>query len=312
MKLSGILLLDKSSGMSSNEALHKARAMLGAKKAGHAGTLDPLATGALPLAFGEATKTCTYMLEADKAYRTRAQLGVRTDTADADGTVIASTALPKLTRAAIESALAQFRGKIMQRPPMYSALKHQGKALYALARAGIEVERAEREVCIHQLELIDFAEDYLDLEIVCGTGTYVRSLVEDIATELDTLAHVSQLRRLWVAPFECWKMVSLDQLGVLTPPERRALLAPIDAGIVHLPIVRISAEQTVRYLQAQRFQVDAPPGLYRVYGEHAGLLAVGEVYEDRRLTVVRMLAEVIQIPNPERKEREKIQARSAS
>jgi tRNA pseudouridine55 synthase len=301
MKISGILLLDKPAGMSSNVALHKARAMLGANKAGHAGTLDPLATGALPLAFGEATKTCTYMLEADKSYATRVQLGIRTDTADADGAIIETRAVPRLDRARIEEILVQFRGAILQRPPMYSALKHQGKALYTLARQGIEIARAERSVQIHSLELLEFGGDWLTLEVVCGTGTYVRSLVEDIGELLGCGAHVSALRRLMVVPFESMQMVSLDELGALGKPERRALLAPIDAGIVHLPIVWINEAQTARFLQAQRFQVDAPPGPCRVYGAQAGLLAVGIVLEDRRLGVVRMLAEVVQTPNLERR-----------
>ena len=305
MKISGVLLLDKPAGMSSNVALHKARAMLGAKKAGHAGTLDPLATGALPLAFGEATKTCTYMLEADKSYRTRAQLGIRTDTGDADGAIIETRAVQKFDRAHIEALLTSFRGTILQRPPMYSALKHQGKALYLLARQGIEIARAERSVQIHKLELVEFGPDWLTLEIVCGSGTYVRSLVEDIGELLGCGAHVSALRRLWVVPFEGMQMYTLDELGALSKPERRELLSQSDAGIVHLPIVLINEAQTARYLQAQRFQVDAPPGLCRVYGATAGLLAIGEVFEDRRLGVVRMLAEVVQIPNLERRAAEK-------
>ena len=305
MKVSGVLLLDKASGISSNTALHKARVMLGAKKAGHAGTLDPLATGVLPLAFGEATKTCTYMLDADKAYETTAKLGIRTDTADADGAEIERCAVPPLDETRIEAVLGQFRGEIEQYPPMYSALKFHGKALYQLAREGIEVERAIRKVQIHQLELLEFGPDFLRLKIVCGTGTYVRTLVEDIAAALGTCAHVAALRRLWVAPFEQWPCFTLDQLGAMLPSERRALLAPVDAGIVHLPVLNVSDERAEQFLQARRFQVTEPPGTYRVYGASKGLIAVGEVLEDGRLTVVRMLAEVVQIPNPERKLRER-------
>lgn len=305
MKISGILLLDKDSGISSNTALHKARVLLGAKKAGHAGTLDPLATGVLPLAFGEATKTCTYMLDADKAYETTAKLGIRTDTADADGEVVERCEVPALDTAKIEAALSRFRGEIEQYPPMYSALKFQGKALYQLAREGIEIERASRRVQIHELELLDFGVDFLRLKIVCGTGTYVRSLVEDIANALGTCGHVAALRRLWVAPFEQWPNYTLDQLGAMLPSERRALLAPVDAGIVHLPILTISDARASQFLQALRFQVPNAPGTYRVYGENKGLIAVGEVLDDGRLTVVRMLAEVIQIPNPDRKLRER-------
>jgi tRNA pseudouridine55 synthase len=293
LKISGILLLDKPSGVSSNAALHKARAMLGAKKAGHAGTLDPLATGALPLAFGEATKTCTYLLDADKCYRTRAQLGVRTSTGDADGEIVEINAVPSFTGADLERVLATFRGAIAQIPPMYSALKFQGEALYTLARRGIDITREARAIVIHSLTLLDSGPDWLELEIVCGTGTYVRTLVEDIATALGTCAHVAQLRRLWVAPFDAMPMVTLDDLGALDKPARRALLAPVDAGLVHLPILTISAEQTARYLMAQRFQVDAPAGIYRIYGIEVGILSIGEVFDDRRLGVVRMLSELV-------------------
>lgn len=279
--------------------------MMGAKKAGHAGTLDPLATGVLPLAFGEATKTCTYMLDADKAYETTARLGIRTDTADADGEVIERCALPQLDTARIEAVLSQFRGEISQCPPMYSALKYQGKALYQLARDGIEVERAIRKIHIHELELLEFGADFLRLKIVCGTGTYVRTLVEDVAGALGTCGHVAALRRLWVAPFEQWPSYTLDQLGAMLPSERRNLLAPVDAGIVHLPKITVSDARAAQFLQALRFQVNEAPGIYRVYGESKGLIAVGEVLDDGRLTVVRMLAEVVQIPNPDRKQRDR-------
>lgn len=305
MDISGILLLDKPAGMTSNEALHKARRMMGADKAGHAGTLDPLATGVLPLAFGEATKTCTFLLESNKSYRTIVQLGSQTDTADADGEVVATSPLPELSAARIEQVLVKFRGKIKQRPPIYSAIKHQGQALYALARQGITVEVPEREVQIDRLELLSFGEDWIELDVSCGKGTYIRSLVEDIALALGSLGHVKALRRMWVAPFDDMPIFTLDQLGALSPDQRRKQLQAIDAGIVHLPIVTIDAAQTVRYLQAQRFKVDEEPGLYRVYGAEHGLLSIGEVREDQLLTVVRMLTFVPQIPNPNRPKRPK-------
>ncbi len=305
MNISGILLLDKSAGMSSNTALHIARKLMGADKAGHAGTLDPLATGALPIAFGEATKTCNFLLEADKAYRTRAQLGVVTNTADSDGDEILSTRpVPALTAAIIEAALVAFRGRILQQPPMYSALKYQGKALYQLARQGIEIDRPPREVHIRELKLIAFGADWIDLELSCGSGTYVRSLVQDLGEALGCGAHVSALRRLWVAPFESYQLYALDDLGALLPQQRRALLAPIDAGILHLPQVMLDAEQTHRFLQAQRFLFDHAPGVVRVYGPD-GVLAVGEVFADGLLGVKRMLAYVPQIPNPHRVKRPK-------
>jgi tRNA pseudouridine55 synthase len=305
MNISGILLLDKSAGMSSNSALHIARKLLGADKTGHAGTLDPLATGALPLAFGEATKTCTFLLEADKAYRTRAQLGVVTNTADSDGDEVLSTrVVPALTAEMIEQELHAFRGTILQQPPMYSALKFRGRALYQLAREGIEVDRPPRQVHIRELKLLDFGPDWIDLELTCGSGTYVRSLVQDLGEALGCGAHVSALRRLWVAPFENYPLYTLDDLGALLPAQRRALLAPIDAGILHLPKVVLDAEQTKRYLQAQRFPFEHAPGVVRVYGPD-GVLAVGEVFADGLLGVKRMLAFVEQIPNPNRVKRVK-------
>ncbi len=303
MDISGILLLDKPARLSSNEALHKARRMMGADKAGHAGTLDPLATGVLPLAFGEATKTCAFLLESDKSYRTRATLGAQTDTLDADGEVLARADVPAFTAKDLEAVLDQFRGCIEQTPPMYSAIKHQGTALYALARQGIEVERQARSVQIHRLQLIECGSDWFELEVECGKGTYIRSLVADIAERLGTLGHVSELRRLWVAPFDNMPMYTLDQLGAMSPPERRALLQAVDAGIVHLPMLTIEAGRIASYLQAQRFTVSEPPGIYRVYGEGYGLLAIGEVRIDQLLGVVRMLTFVPQIPNPNRRKR---------
>jgi tRNA pseudouridine55 synthase len=308
MKLSGILLIDKDVGLSSNTALHIARRMLGANKAGHAGTLDPLASGVLPIALGEATKTCTFMLDADKAYRTRAQLGVRTATGDADGEVLARAEVPTLDASLIESVLKKFRGDILQVPPMYSALKHQGKALYQLAREGLEVERSARSVCIRELRCIAFGADWIDLELTCSTGTYVRTLVEDIGATLGCGAFVSSLRRLWVAPFENWPMYRLDDLGPLTPAERREKLAPIDAGIMHLPAVELDSEQSARYFKGIRVQVHAPAGACRVYGDiDSGreILAIGEVFDDGRLSVMRMLKEVKHVPNPARRQRER-------
>jgi tRNA pseudouridine55 synthase len=300
LKISGILLVDKQAGVSSTQVLHVARKLLGADKAGHAGTLDPLATGVLPVAFGEATKTCGHLLEADKAYRTRAQLGVVTETGDSEGKeVLATRPVPGLSAALIESVLANFRGDILQQPPMYSALKFQGTALYKLARRGVEIERPARKVRIHALNLLDFGADWIDLEITCGSGTYVRSLVQDIGEELGCGAHVSVLRRLWVAPFQEFPMYTLDDLGAMSPEQRREKLAPIDCGILHLPILHLDAEQAKRYLQAQRFSVEHAPGAVRVYGPD-GILAIGEVGPNQLLQVQRMLAYVPQIPNPNR------------
>ncbi|MEJ2479969.1 MAG: tRNA pseudouridine(55) synthase TruB, partial [Acidihalobacter sp.] len=213
----GVLLLDKPPGMSSNQALQAVKRLFNANKAGHTGSLDPLATGLLPLCFGEATKVSSFLLEADKRYRARCRLGVRTDSADAEGQVIAERSVPaELDSATIERALAPLRGDIEQIPPMHSALKHQGKRLYELARQGVEVERKPRRVRIARYELVARDGDELEFDIACSSGTYVRTLIDDLGQALGCGAHVTQLRRVSVEPFDDPKMYTLEELESMT------------------------------------------------------------------------------------------------
>jgi len=230
----GLLLLDKPAGGSSNKALQKAKWLLRAKKAGHTGSLDPLATGMLPLCFGEATKLSQYFLNADKGYETTLQLGVITDSADADGEVTERRDVPALTEAEFIAIAERFRGPIKQVPPMVSALKVDGKRLYKLAREGITVERAARDVTIHTIEVTSFdaAAGTASLRVECSKGTYIRSIVTDIGDAIGCGAHVTVLRRTHVSPFVGFPMVSLEELENSSDPDQ--FLMPLDAGLEHL------------------------------------------------------------------------------
>jgi tRNA pseudouridine55 synthase len=250
--LHGILLLDKPSGVSSNAALQKARHLFRADKGGHTGSLDPLATGLLPLCFGEATKIAGSLLGADKAYETEAVLGQTTDTEDADGVVLAERPVPALTAAQIEAALRPLQGRIRQRPPAYSAIKRDGVPAYRRARDGEAVALEEREVEVHRIELLDREGHRLRLRITCGSGTYVRSLVRDLGEALGCGAHVGSLRRLWVEPFRRPRMWTLEQLAALDEPARDALLLPIEEGLRHLPALPVDAATSARLRQGQR------------------------------------------------------------
>lgn len=234
--INGILLLDKPKGLSSNQALQRVKHVFQAKKAGHTGSLDPLATGMLPICLGEATKFSHFLLDADKAYQTTAKLGVETSTGDAEGEVVAKKPIPILTKEMIEAVLEKFTGDIIQIPPMYSALKHQGQPLYKLARKGISIEPKKRLVTIYSIQLSAFTEDTLSLEIRCSKGTYIRTLVEDIAKALNTVAHVQALRRLWVAPFVEHAQYNLVELmDNRSLAELDKLLLPMDEGLQSLP-----------------------------------------------------------------------------
>ena len=228
---SGILLLDKPRGLTSNAALGRAKRILGIKKAGHTGTLDPMATGLLVLCFGEATKVSGFLLDADKAYRAEATLGVTTDSEDAEGQILEERPVPDLEKAALETVLDRFRGPIDQVPPMHSALKHQGKRLYELARQGETVERPPRQVTIHSLELLDWTTPKLSLNVRCSKGTYIRSLVRDIGEVIGCGAHLSALRRTESAPFNLDNAITLETLNEMTAEEARALLLPPDQAL---------------------------------------------------------------------------------
>jgi tRNA pseudouridine55 synthase len=237
--LDGLLLLDKPAGMSSNQALQRVRHLFRAEKAGHTGSLDPLATGMLPVCFGEATKVAGLLLGHGKAYETTARLGQTTDTDDADGTLLRERPVPPLDREAVEAALAPLTGRIRQRPPIYSALKQRGEPLYAKARRGEAIEVPEREARVDAIELLALDGDTLSLRVTCGSGTYVRSLVRDLGEALGCGAHVTALRRLWVAPFQGRPMHALDALQALAASQGEAaleaLLLPVEAGIADWP-----------------------------------------------------------------------------
>lgn len=275
-RLDGVLLLDKPQGLGSNAALQAAKRLYQAEKAGHAGTLDPLASGLLPILFGEATKFSQLALDADKEYLASAQLGVTTATADAEGEVL-ERKLVNVRQDALEPALAQLRGSIAQVPPMYSALKHAGRPLYAIARQGGNVERAARRVQIHELALLRFEGDRLDLRIRCSKGTYVRTLVEDLGRLLGCGAHLAALRRTVAGQFSIAEAVSLDRLQNATPAERDGLLLPIERLLEDLPRVDLDDVLAERFSRGQAIQLaGAPEGSCSVYRSRGGLLGIAD------------------------------------
>lgn len=291
----GILLLDKPAGMTSNKALQEVKHLMQAEKAGHTGSLDPLATGLLPICLGEASKFSQYLLDADKVYRARMRLGQKTTTADAEGEIIAEAPVPVLDAAAIEAVLARFRGDISQVPSMYSALKKDGRPLYELARKGLEVERAARPVSIYWLELLAAEAESWDIEVACSKGTYVRNLVEDIGDAIGCGAHVSALRRLDVGPFRQEQMVSLDAVRAAVaaggPAGADSLLLPAWAGLEGLPQVEISETAAYYLLQGQPVRVPSAPteGLVLAFEAGGRFLGLTEVADDGRLAPKRLI-----------------------
>jgi tRNA pseudouridine55 synthase len=265
----GVLLIDKPVGLSSNDALIKAKRVVNAKKAGHTGTLDPFATGLLPLCFGEATKFSQDLLEADKTYDAVVHLGITTTTGDTEGEAV-ETRPVNVTVEQIEAALAKFRGPILQVPPMYSALKRDGKALYEYAREGITLEREARPVTIHRLEMLAYDAPMLTIRVTCSKGTYVRVLGEDIGAELGCGAHLNALRRIQVGSLTVDGMVTLEQLQAHDNP--LSLLAPVDALLSSFPRVELTPELAARFLNGQRLALNREPvtlpetpGRVRVY-----------------------------------------------
>lgn len=257
MPRSGILLLDKPQGLTSTQSLGRAKRILGLRKAGHTGALDPMATGLLPLCFGEATKISAFLLDADKTYRTEVRLGISTDSGDADGQVTGQNPVPALDEAALDSALDRFRGPIDQVPPMFSALKHKGKRLHELARAGIEVERKSRRVTIHALDLLDFTGQTLALRVRCTKGTYIRSLAMDLGDLLGCGAHLTALRREASGPFLLEDAVSFETLDGLEPEAAQAFLRKPESALIDLPEVEVGPEQERALRQGQSVVFDA-------------------------------------------------------
>ena len=287
-QVDGVLLLDKAQGMSSNDALQKARRLFSAAKGGHTGTLDPLATGLLPLCFGEATKFSADLLDADKTYEAELLLGVSTDSGDAEG-VVTATAEVKVTSADIARVLPQFTGDILQVPPMHSALKRDGRPLYELARQGITVDREARPVTIHAIELLEFAGTRLRLSVSCSKGTYIRVLAQDIGAALGCGAHLTALRRTRVGDLVLDGAMTLAQIDSIEEGARVACLRPVDALLQSLPRVDLSGEAEQRFSHGN--PVDLPDGLsgkIRVYAEDR-LIGVGEPGPGQRLWPKRLV-----------------------
>jgi len=279
-RVNGVLLLDKPGGMTSNSALQRARRLLNAAKAGHTGTLDPMATGLLPLTFGEATKFSADLLNADKSYRATVRLGVTTSTGDADGAVLERRTVDVST-ADIDAVLARFVGAIEQMPPMHSALKRDGRPLYELARAGLEVERAPRQITVHQLTLVEQCADEFVFDVDCSKGTYVRVLAEDIGRALGCGAHLSALRRTRAGRLCLDDAVGLTALEAMTPEARRETLLPEDELLASLATLQLDDVLAGRFRQGQRLALDAEPrgGRVRVYGSTNELLGTATINE---------------------------------
>ncbi|QRP65258.1 tRNA pseudouridine(55) synthase TruB [Rhodanobacter sp. FDAARGOS 1247] len=290
--LHGIVLLDKPLGLSSNQALQAVRRLLRASKGGHTGALDPLATGLLPLCFGEATKLAGSLLGARKAYLAECRLGITTDTADSEGEIVRQLPVPPLDAAAIETALARLRGRILQVPPMYSALKHDGERLYAKARRGEVVDVPAREVDVHRLELLERDGETLRLLVECGSGTYVRSLAVDLGEDLGCGAHLTALRRIWVEPFREPQMVTLAQLEQAAEQGDEALLAwllPVSAGLSDLPVLHLDEAQSMAISRGQQISLPGLPeaGGCAAYASDGALLALLESDAEGRARVIR-------------------------
>ncbi|GHE20951.1 tRNA pseudouridine(55) synthase TruB [Halomonas urumqiensis] len=294
LPINGVLLLDKPKGASSNHALQRARRLFEAQKAGHTGTLDPMATGLLPVCFGEATKFSAHLLAADKVYRTRVELGVITDSGDAEGTVIERRDVPRLTEADIEGVLNRFRGEIEQVPPMVSALRHQGRKLYELAREGKTVERAARRVTVYDARLLAFEPEAFELEVRVSKGTYIRTLAEDIGLALGSGAHISALRRLETGSFASDGMHPLEALEALPDPvAREALLLPVDVLVKHLPRLDVDGVAATRLGHGQSATVDTTAcgegALARLYRDET-FLGLGTVTAPQEVAPKRLLS----------------------
>jgi tRNA pseudouridine55 synthase len=277
-RVDGVLLLDKPPGISSNAALQRAKQLYRAEKAGHTGTLDPLASGLLPLCFGEATKFAQAMLDARKEYVAMVRFGIATSTGDAEGETVVERAA-NFTRADLEAALPRFIGRIAQVPPRHAALKHEGRAYYAYARAGVEIPRAPREVDVGAIEIVDWAPPAATLRIECGKGTYIRVLAEDLAGALGTCAHLSALRRTAAGAFSLAEAVTLGALETLDEPGRDALLGPIDAPLAAMPRLDLCEADALALIQGRTVRAGPRrPGRYRAYagGLFVGLIGVDE------------------------------------
>jgi len=287
--VSGVLLIDKPVGPSSNAVLQRAKRLLGARRAGHTGTLDPLASGLLVLALGEATKFSGGMLDADKSYRALLKLGERTETGDAEGPVV-SRAEVKVTRDELLAALERYRGEIEQLPPRYAAIKHRGRPLYEYARRGEHVARTARRVAIRRLVLEKFAGDTVGLFVECSKGTYIRVLAEDIGAALGCGAHLAALERTAVGPFALEQSIRLEALEAILPAERRDRLLPLEALLQSWPRLTLEAPLAAKFRQGRAVPVDCASGGVAVFGQDGNFLGTGQVDPSGTLQPKRLLA----------------------
>ncbi len=293
----GILLANKPQGLSSNIFLQKIKALYGAQKAGHTGTLDPLATGMIAICFGEATKFCQYLIEADKNYQVTGLLGTTTDTGDAWGTVIETTPAKHITEQEVCRTLKQFEGKIQQVPPMYSALKYRGQPLYKYARKGLAISRESREIIIHQLNFINLIDGCVELEVSCSKGTYIRSLVEDIGKALGVGAHVTKLHRAYTASFRHTTMYTLEELQNKPQLELLKYLLPIETVLNRFPSIVLSSEEITCLRQGKLVtnrhpQVEQENEL-RVYDEQTRFIGLVTGQKDGYIRVKRLLSQTL-------------------
>ncbi len=288
--INGLLLLDKPLGFSSNQALQKIKWLLQAAKAGHTGTLDPLATGLLPLCFGEATKFAHYLTDADKTYFATIKLGVTTNTGDAEGEVLATKSV-QVTLAQFEAACSQFVGQISQVPPMYSALKFEGKALYEYARAGVEIERKARNITIFNIKINRLVGDIAQITVTCSKGTYIRTLAEDIGALLGCGAHLIALRRTAAASYDIAQAITLEQFEATPADQRMPLLMPEDSAVQHLPAIILDADSTFYVQQGQAIWQSGviPQGLLRLYNDQQVFLGLGEQQSDGKIAPKRLI-----------------------
>lgn len=290
--INGILLLDKPLGISSNRALQTVKHLFNAKKAGHTGNLDPLATGVLPICFGEASKVTAFLLDSNKRYTCTALLGTTTSTGDKEGDILQSRNVTSFSEDDIERILESFRGPIQQIPPMYSALKHNGQPLYKLARQGLEIERKARDVIIHQLNLIDCQTDSISLDVFCSKGTYIRTLAQDIGEKLGCGAHLSQLRRTQVEPFDCNKLYSIEDLERLAKHNQLdSTLLPIDSALIKLPKVVLLDTEATRLKNGLKISRNEIPKskMIRLYLKTGEFIGIGRYSSDHQLAPKRMM-----------------------
>ncbi len=291
----GILLLDKPLGISSNRALQKIRYLFNAKKAGHTGNLDPLASGVLPICFGQASKVTAFLLDSNKRYTCTAQLGTTTTTGDKEGDILQTRDIPNLSEQQILTVLDQFKGEIQQIPPMHSALKHKGQPLYKLARQGIEIERKARNIQILALNLIDYKSDSITLDILCSKGTYIRTLAQDIGEQLGCGAHLSLLRRTAVEPFDCTKLYTMEEIALLLKEQgKKALLntlLPIDTALTKYPRMTLSDDETKRIQNGLKIARNDIPdsAMIRLYQENGTFLGIGRCASDQQLAAKRLM-----------------------